>query len=57
MFGTNSGTIKDVVLGSGSIKGGRYLGGICSSGSGRIINCGSEINVEGGDCVGRNLWW
>ena len=49
LFGVNNGTIRDLVINSGKINAGGYVGSIVGENHGSIINCGNRINVEGKD--------
>lgn len=46
-FGSNSGTIRNFGITSGSIKGANKAGGLCGTASGTISNCFSRVSVEG----------
>lgn len=53
LIGVNNGTIRDLVIESGEINGGAYIGSIAGKNYGSIINCGNKVDVTGNkSCVG-----
>lgn len=59
LFGRNQGTIKNLHVGSGTIKGAGSLGGICSTISGTnavVENCSNAATIEGTDDNGAGSY-
>ena len=52
VWGSNSGTIKNVVVKSGYVKGKEYAGGIAGSSTGPIQNCKNYATISGTTNVG-----
>ena len=47
LFGVNNGTIKDLVINSGKIKGRSYIGSVAGVNFGSIRNCGNRVDITG----------
>ena len=51
LFGVNNGIIRDLVINSGTIRGGEVVGSVVGKNYGSIINCGNKTNVTGDGAI------
>lgn len=46
LFRVNDGTIKNIIINSGTLKGGSYFGSIAGVNNGTIDSCGNNVNIS-----------